>query len=422
MHSSVAHFFGTRPQPGGLLRRRDFLKRISLSAAVLAAPAALRAGPWLDNLSSSRPHGLIGYTEFRTNLPGGRHANSSTGRACIVNADGTGRRRLAEELTRKPDYSSQFAGWSPDGRQAILGIGWESPENAAWEEAHKVFRYNSKGWLFDNYLLDLQTGSLTNVTTVERLSYFNSGLFFWPGNPKKLGFVALIGQDSHPFSMDLDGRNKKDLTENSREFAYGFDASPDGKRIAYHKSYQIYIAETDGSNANKVKTGKPFNFGPQWSPDGSWILFLAGERENCDPYVVRRDGSELRKLASRQGYKGSVMVFDVPDFHQGSSDVPIWSPDGQWVYYTAQVGRNVEIMRVSLAGKVEEMTHSRSGSLNYLPKPSPDGKWVIFGSNRSGTRQLYVSRTNGRDQYAITHVKAGWGAMWPHWQPIDNPR
>ena len=57
---------------------------------------------------------------------------------------------------------------------------------------------------------------------------------------RSCGFQALIGGDSHPFSMDLDGRNKKDLTENSREFAYGFSASPDGKQIAYHKSYQIY--------------------------------------------------------------------------------------------------------------------------------------------------------------------------------------
>ena len=63
---------------------------------------------------------LIGYTEFRTDLPGGRHANVKTRRAVVIKADGTGRRVLAEELTREAGYSTQFVGWSPDGKAACL--------------------------------------------------------------------------------------------------------------------------------------------------------------------------------------------------------------------------------------------------------------------------------------------------------------
>ena len=37
----------------------------------------------------------LGYSEHRTNLPGGRHANVSTGRACVIGLDGTGRRDAA---------------------------------------------------------------------------------------------------------------------------------------------------------------------------------------------------------------------------------------------------------------------------------------------------------------------------------------
>ena len=40
----------------------------------------------------------IGYTEFQTNLPGGRHANVRTMRAMVVKADGSGRRIVAPEL------------------------------------------------------------------------------------------------------------------------------------------------------------------------------------------------------------------------------------------------------------------------------------------------------------------------------------
>jgi hypothetical protein len=51
------------------------------------------------------------------------------GCACIVRADGTGRRVLAEQLTRKPYSWTQFAGWLPDGGTAIIGSHWESPES-----------------------------------------------------------------------------------------------------------------------------------------------------------------------------------------------------------------------------------------------------------------------------------------------------
>ncbi|HZP82922.1 MAG TPA: hypothetical protein VFB21_14885 [Chthonomonadaceae bacterium] len=337
-------------------------------------------------------------------------------RACVVQEDGSGRRVLAESLTQEPNAWSQFAGWSPDGRIAIVGRGWESPENAAWEEEHQTFRFGD-GWLYDMFLLDMATGKLTNVTAVERVSNYNTGLFYWPNDPHKLGFQALIQGDSHPFRMDRDGRNKKDLTEGSKEFAYGFGASPDGKRIAYHKSYQVWIADADGANAKQIETGHPFNFVPQWSPDGQWLLFLSGEHYDCHPYIVRRDGSGLRKVGDRQGYRGVVAFLDVPDFHGGSSDVPVWARDGNRIYYTAQFGKSVELMRTDVEGQSERLSHSPPGTLHYHPTPAPDGRQLLFGSNRTGTRQLYVMPASDGDARPITQVKPGWGAMWPHWQP-----
>src|SRR5262245_48997914 len=82
-----------------------------LMAGCLLLPSSACAEPALTAC-------LIGYTEPRTNLPGGRHANVRTMRAVVVKPDGTGRRVLGEELTRQPDTWTQFAGWSPDGRTA----------------------------------------------------------------------------------------------------------------------------------------------------------------------------------------------------------------------------------------------------------------------------------------------------------------
>lgn len=373
----------------------------------------------LQAQESVPPRSLVGYTELQTNLPGGRHANVRTMRAAVVNAYGSGRRFVAAELADEPNSWTQFAGWSPDGKTAIIGRGWQSPENARWEEEHKTFRHTKEGWLVDSYLVDIATGRATNVTAVERVSFYNSA-FFWPGDPTKLGLTALIDGHSKPFRMDRDGRNKVDLNKDSNGFAYGFSSSPDGTRIAYHENYQLVLADADGSNRAQVTTGQPFNFGPTWSPDGQWVLFVAGEHYNCHPHIVRADGTGLKKLADRGGYRGVIEFLDVFDFHGGSSDTPVWSADGCSVFYTAQVAVNVELFRVTLDGQNEQLTKSPVGSLHYHPQPSRDGRWLLYGAKRDGVRQLFVMRLSGRAEHPLTNLKAGHAAMWPHWQPSDE--
>lgn len=365
-----------------------------------------------------KPVQLIGYTEGRNDLPGGQFANWVTNRACTVKADGTGRRVLAEELTKKPHSWTQFAGWSPDGKTAIVGSHRESPENAAWEREHKTFRM-TEGWLSDTCLLDLETGRVTNVTAVDRVSAYNTGLFYLPDG-KGFGFTPLIAGVSKPFVMDPDGKNKRDVSGRGAGFAYGYSASPDGKRISYHENYRIVISNLDGGDKTTVDTGHPFNFAPAWSPDGEWLLFVSGEHYDCHPHIVKKDGTGLKKLADRGGYRGVVERLKHPDFHSESSDVPAWSADGRHVYYTAKVKGSIELMRVALDGTANQLTTSKSGARHYHPAVSPDGKWILFGSDRGGTMQLYVADADGRDAWPITAVPAGSCAMHGHWQPAKG--
>lgn len=381
-----------------------FLIAPALPFAVLPA-AAPRVAP------------LIGYTEYRTNLPGGRHANVRTMRAMLVRSDGTGRREVGAKLVDGTDVWTQFAGWSPDGKQAILYRAWEDPENAKWEEQHKRFRHEAGKWELDSCLHDLATGKTLNVTAVDRVSHHNGGLFFLPSG-HGLGFTPLIKGLSTPYVMDLDGRNKRDVSGKAAGFAYGYSASPDGKLISFNEDYQLYVANVDGSGKKRIETGQPFNFQPKWSPDGKWLLFVSGQHYNCHPTIVRPDGTGLKKLADRGGYRGVVEFLDVADFHGGSSDLPVWSVDGKLVFFTAKVGKNVELFQTDLAGKVTRLTTTPDGSLHYHPATSPDGKWLVYGSKRGGVRQLYVRNLADRTETQITHQKAGHGAMWPYWQPL----
>src|SRR5262249_25627125 len=87
--------------------RMHFLRYLPLAfVAAALTSGALLSGPQVE----SPPDLLIGYTEFRTDLPGGRYVNVWTMRAVVVKADGTARRVLAEELTREKGSWVQFYG------------------------------------------------------------------------------------------------------------------------------------------------------------------------------------------------------------------------------------------------------------------------------------------------------------------------
>lgn len=385
---------------------------------------------------------LIGFTQLQTHLPGGRHNNVRTSRAMLVRADGTQLTSPAESLlarrfnvtvgsselqsrvavnpdTPDPDAWTQFAGWSPDGTQAIIARGWQDPENALWEEQNRTFRMQPGKWSLDCCLLHVNSKEVVNLTAIERVSHYNGGLFYLP-EQKGFGFTALINEVSKPFMMTLDGKEKRDVSGNGTGFSYGYSASPDGSLISYHEDYQIYIAKADGTEKRRIETNNPFNFAPQWSPDGAWLLFVSGEHGNSDPYVVRRDGTELRKVTDLHDYKGWISFLDVDDFHQGSSDLPVWSADGKSLYCSVKTSDCVELFQVTLQGEARQLTHSEPGTLHYHPTPSADGQCLLYGSLRNGVRQLFVRNLAANTELALTQFPMGVAGMWPHWQPARD--
>ena len=220
----------------------------------------------------------------------------------------------------------------------------------------------------------------------------------------------MIDGVSRPYLMDRDGKNKRELIRKTGNLVHGMSLSPDGKRGTYETpNYRLYIADADGSNARQVKTGHPFHLMPSWSPDGAWVLFVAGEHYDCHPHIVKADGTGLKKLASRNGYRGVIDYLDVYDFHDGSSDLPVWAPDSKSVFYTAKVGSNVELFRVTLDGKSEQLTDTPAGSMHYHPAAV-------------ARRQVAALRLEARRRPAALRDAAERQEGAPHHRPQEGAR
>jgi hypothetical protein len=144
------------------------------------------------------------------------------------------------------------------------------------------------------------------------------------------------------------------------------------------------------------------------------LLFVSGEHYDCHPHVVRANGTGLRKIADRGGYRGVTEFLDVFDFHGGSSDTPVWSADGQSIFYTAKVEDRVELFRAGLEGAPARLTQSPPGTTHYHPRPTANGKWLLYGSKRNGIRQIFARDLASRAERQLTTMMPGHAAMWPH--------
>jgi eukaryotic-like serine/threonine-protein kinase len=187
--------------------------------------------------------------------------------------------------------------------------------------------------------------------------------------------------------------------------------SPDGGRIAYTRmredfSAEVYIAAVgaDGKPAGAPVLlphgGKEASY-PVWTADGSSLLVIDGV-PSSDGGVVRvpLDKSPPSGKLTGLDYAGSLAVAATGGrlaFHRVGVDVDVWKFDLQ------QPGAAVE--RVAASTLWEE-------GADY----SPDGRRVVFSSNRSGAREIWVADVSGDHALQLTNF-GGPVPGWARWSP-----
>jgi len=109
--------------------------------------------------------------------------------------------------------------------------------------------------------------------------------------------------------MNADGGNVRLITDNSTD-DFGPTWSPDGNQIAFYSKqdgdYEIYVINIDGSGLQQITLnddGDPNNnsdddVSPDWSSDGTQIVFSSRRDGNVNLYVMNRDGSNPMALTS----------------------------------------------------------------------------------------------------------------------------
>ncbi len=181
------------------------------------------------------------------------------------------------------------------------------------------------------------------------------------------------------------------------ENAGALSISRSGSRLVYTRAvYDTNIWRIPGPNSSDKKSA-PSRFiastqpdlEPQFSPDGTKIVFSSARSGNYELWVCDHEGRNPVQLTS----------FNGPQL--GS---PRWSPDSRWIAFDSPKAGNSDIYVISAdGGQPRRLTSGPSN--NVRPSWSQNGRWIYFGSNRSGDWQIWKEPAQGGAAVQETKTK-----------------
>jgi Tol biopolymer transport system component len=195
------------------------------------------------------------------------------------------------------------------------------------------------------------------------------------------------------YAIDIHGNNLQRLT-NGIGALYAPELSPDGSRILFtNHGNGLWVMDPDGSNPRPLTFKDDID--PTWSPDGSMIAFASSREGSRQLFVANANGRQVNR------------VTDLRDMGGRSS----WSPDGtRLAFYRGPAGdRDIYVINIDGTG-LDRLTN---GGDNLGPSWSPDGEWIAFTSFRDGNNEIYIVRPDGSRETRLTNSPiSDWQPRW----------
>jgi Tol biopolymer transport system component len=185
--------------------------------------------------------------------------------------------------------------------------------------------------------------------------------------------------------------------------------SPDGKLLAFvgndtQGHQDLWVKDLEHDTSLRLTVGSGVAGSPVWTSDGRNIVF-ASTSPAPDIYWIRADGSSGEAQPLTNGN-----VTDLPNsFSPDGKRLAIWQPHAPFDVWTAPVEGAAHYLRL---GSPEPFLRGRLHG--FGPRFSPDGRWVAYSSNETGTSEVYVRPFPGPGPQIRISTGGGQWPMWSH--------
>lgn len=174
--------------------------------------------------------------------------------------------------------------------------------------------------------------------------------------------------------------------------------SPDGKQVAFAwtgpdgDNWDVYVKLVGSETPLRLTDDPAFEHEPAWSPDGSQVAFMRRGADGCWIYLVAALSGPARKLASC----GASIYGDLA-----------WSPDGQWLAFNDRAAPEDAFSIYLLAPATLEKRRLTTPPADiwgdHDPAFSPDGARLSFTRSVSeGMQDVYVVPVAGGEPARLT--------------------
>jgi Tol biopolymer transport system component len=237
-----------------------------------------------------------------------------------------------------------------------------------------------------------------------------------PGDSTQIVFVSNRETNQNIFQvfiMDMEGNNVKRLTFDSNNYFFP-QFSPDGSYIIFYSQNgiddEIYRIDTNSENFINLTNSPGNDHLPQFSPDGSKIVFTSTRDGNREIYLMESDGSNQIRLTNNNftdhspqfSPDGSKIVF------YSSIDIP-YSDDSYDIYQINIDGSNLTRLTQ------EEQYHHNSGItpddspnvFDAAPRYSTDGLKIVFMTHIPNNYIIHIMNEDGSNPLCIANQAGG---------------
>ncbi|MBZ0286136.1 MAG: TIR domain-containing protein [Anaerolineae bacterium] len=257
----------------------------------------------------------------------------------------------------------------------------------------------------------------------------------WSPDGNRIAFAQRGENGLDLYVMKADGSNVQRLTTDSRNYHYP-SWSPDGRQLTYTAEVEpgntdVFVMDVDFSDPANVVVSSVRNLTNApgeddyavWSPDGAEIAFSSNrDGEFWNIYLMDGSGGDVRPLTSGNG----------------DNESPAWSPDGTQIAFESNRerrlgGADVLPDSTNLPGASTEgvanwdvyvmdtdgtgvIPFTKSPASDRYPNWSPDGKQLVFASDRDGDYDLYLVEVADRKKVTLLTDNTAENDLFTSWR------